>query len=123
MSDQSRTSLRPKLRRFYDVYATSLCRLGIRKTCGNLYLLQCYDSTFKQPSKVFYKNGYSERFRNFRRKTPVLECLFKKFAGLKVCNFTKNSLQLRCFPVNIVKCLRTPILKNISKRLLLYISK
>ena len=28
ISDQSRTSLRPKLRRFYDVIATSLCRLG-----------------------------------------------------------------------------------------------
>ena len=27
--DQSRTSLRPKLRRFQDVFATSLCRLGI----------------------------------------------------------------------------------------------
>ena len=28
ISDQSRTSLRPKLRRFYEVFATSLCRLG-----------------------------------------------------------------------------------------------
>ena len=29
ISDKSRTSLRPKLRRFYDVFATSLCRLGM----------------------------------------------------------------------------------------------
>ena len=28
ISDQSKTSLRPKLRRFYDVFTTSLCRLG-----------------------------------------------------------------------------------------------
>ena len=28
ISDQSRTYLRPKLRRFYDVFAMSLCRLG-----------------------------------------------------------------------------------------------
>ena len=37
-------------------------------------------------------------------------------AGL---NFTKKRLQHRCFPVNIVIFLRTPILKNICKRLLL----
>ena len=41
------------------------------------------------------------------RKTPVLETLFNKVAGLKAYKFTKNSLQLRCFLVNIVKCLRT----------------
>ena len=29
ISDQSRTYLRPKLRRFYDVIAASLCRLDI----------------------------------------------------------------------------------------------
>ena len=28
ISDQSKTSLKPKLRRFYDVFATSLRRLG-----------------------------------------------------------------------------------------------
>ena len=30
-------------------------------------------------------------------KTPVLESLFNKFAGLKVYNFTKKRLQHRCF--------------------------
>ena len=47
-------------------------------------------------------------------KTPVLGLS----AGLQACNFTKRH-QHRCFPVNIAKFLRTPILKNIWKQLLL----
>ena len=54
-------------------------------------------------------------------KSPVLKSLFNKVAGLQACNFTKKRLQHRCFPVNIVKFLRTPILKNICEWLLLYI--
>ena len=49
----------------------------------------------------------------------MLESLFIRAAGLKTCNFIKNRLKHRCFPVNIVKFLRTPILKNICKRLVL----
>ena len=37
---------------------------------------------------------------------------------LQACNFIKMRLQKRCVPVNIAKCLRTPILKNICERLL-----
>ena len=48
-------------------------------------------------------------------ETPVLESLFNKAAGLKVCNFIKKRLQHRCVPVNIAKFLGTPILKNIAK--------
>ena len=36
-----------------------------------------------------------------------------KVAGLQGCNFIKRTLQGRCYPVNITKFLRTPILKNI----------
>ena len=42
----------------------------------------------------------------------MLESLFNKVAGLKVCNVIKKSLQHRCFPVNITKFLRTPILRK-----------
>ena len=41
------------------------------------------------------------------------------FPRLQACNFITNRLQHRCFPLNIVKRLRIPILKNISKSLLL----
>ena len=36
-----------------------------------------------------------------------------------IWNFIKKRLQHRCFPVNIAKCLRTPILKNMYEKLLL----
>ena len=40
---------------------------------------------------------------------------------IKACNFLKKRLQRRCFPLNILKFLRTPILKNFCERLLLNI--
>ena len=49
----------------------------------------------------------------------MLESLFNKVAG-QACNFIKKRLQHRCFPVKIVKLVRTPILKNTCERLLLY---
>ena len=53
------------------------------------------------------KNFVTENFCNIHSKTPVLESLFNKVAGLKVCNFIKKRLQLRYLPVNIAKFLRT----------------
>ena len=41
-------------------------------------------------------------------------------AGLEACNFIKERIQRRRFLVNIAKFLRTPILKNVRERLLLY---
>ena len=58
------------------------------------------------------KKSCSKKFRNIHRKTPVLESLFNKVAELKACKFIKKKLQRRCFPVNIAKFLRAPILKN-----------
>ena len=53
----------------------------------------------------------------------MLESLSNNNAGLQACNFIKKRLQQRCFPVNIAKFLRTPILKNICERLLLESSR
>ena len=50
-----------------------------------------------------------------------LECLFSKVAGLQA-NSIKTRRQRRCFPVNIAKFLRTPILKNVCKRVRLLTS-
>ena len=50
-------------------------------------------------------------------KTPVLKSLFNKVADLQASNFIKK----RCFPVNIAKILRTPILKKICEQQLLTI--
>ena len=49
----------------------------------------------------------------------MLDTLFDKVTVLKDCNFIGKRIQLRCFSVNIAKFLRTPILKNFCKRLLL----
>ena len=46
-------------------------------------------------------------------------CFVKK-GVFKACNFIKKKLQHRYFPVTFAKILRTPILKNICQRLLLY---
>ena len=53
--------------------------------------------------------------------TPVLKSFFNRVAGLQAWNFIKKRLRHRCFPVNIAKFLRTPILRNIYERLLLEI--
>ena len=62
------------------------------------------------------------KFSNIYRKTAMLESLFYKVAGLKAYIFIKKRLQHRCFAVNIAKFLRTPVLKNVCKRLLLILN-
>ena len=50
-----------------------------------------------------------------------MESLFNKVAAQNACNLIKKRLQHNCFPVKCKKLLRTPILKNICGRLLLYL--
>ena len=54
----------------------------------------------KQPPEVLYKKAVLKSFAIFTgKKTPVLDSLFNKFAGMKACKFIKKRLQHRCFPV------------------------
>ena len=48
----------------------------------------------------------------------MLESLFNKFAGLQAGNFITKRFQHRYFPVDIVKFLKTSILKDICELLL-----
>ena len=41
--------------------------------------------------------GVLKKFRNIHRKTPVLESLLNKVAGLKTCNFIKKRLKYDVF--------------------------
>ena len=41
--------------------------------------------------------------------------------NLQACNFIKKRLHHGCFPVNIVKFSKTPILRNICERLLVFL--
>ena len=49
----------------------------------------------------------------------MLKSFLNKVAGLQACNYNKKRPQLKCFPVNIAKFLRTPILKNTCEELFL----
>ena len=73
-------------------------------------------SSQKQPPVVFCKKRV---LKSFHRKTPVLGSLFNIVVGLQAFNFIIKRLQHKCFPVNIAKLLRTPVLKNICEQLLL----
>ena len=55
------------------------------------------------------KKSVLKSFAIFRAKYSCWS-LLNKVAGLQACNFIKKKLQHRYFPVNITKCLRTPIL-------------
>ena len=69
---------------------------------------------------MFCKKSVLKNFVSLIRKQPVLESLFIKAAGLKVCNFIKMRLQHKCFSVKYAKFLRTLIVKIICERLLLH---
>ena len=85
----------------------------------NKTTVEAYVQFQKQPPAVFCKKSCSLKFRKFHRKTPVLESLLNKVAGLQACNFIKKGLQQRHIPVKFAKFLRTHFLKNICERLLL----
>ena len=60
--------------------------------------------------------------KNFAISTGNHLCwslFFNKIASRQACNFTKKRLQQRCFLMNMVKFLKTAILKNICEWLLL----
>ena len=59
----------------------------------------------KQPCADVLQNRCSEKIRKFS-KTPVLESLVNRIAGLQARSFVKKRLQHRCFLVKIAKYLR-----------------
>ena len=50
----------------------------------------------KHPPEVFYQKNCSSKFRNIQRKTPELESLFNKAAGLKN-TYSEKHLQTAAF--------------------------
>ena len=45
-------------------------------------------------TEMFYKKSALKNFRNDHGKTSVLESIVNKVAGLKACNFIKNSMEI-----------------------------
>ena len=61
--------------------------------------------------------------KNFAKSTEKHLCWSHYLTKLRpeACNFIKQWLQRKCFPVDFAKLLRTPILQNICKWQLLYL--
>ena len=76
-------------------------QISQKKTCGVSFSKSCWPSI--TPENTI--------------KPEVFWC-FQGFQ--KTCNFTKKRPHHKCFPGNFAKFSRTPILKNICKRLLLF---
>ena len=65
------------------------------------------------------RKGVLRNFVKFTGKHVCQSLLFNKVAGLRSATLLKKKLWHRCFPMNFAKFLRTPLLRNISGRLLM----
>ena len=74
----------------------------------------------KQPPEVFYKKGVLKNFAKSTGKHLPQSFFFNKVADLRPATLFKKRLWQKYFPMNFSKPLRTPILKNICERLLLF---
>ena len=66
---------------------------------------------------MFYKKAALKNLVILTGKHLCWSLFFNKNAGLQSCNFLKKRLQHRCFPMNIAKFVRIPVMKNISRGL------
>ena len=86
-----------------------------------IYSLLCYlhDCTFRSShQRCSIKKGVLRNFTKFTGKNLRWSLFSNKVAGLRPANLLKKRLCRRCFLVNFVKFLRTPLLQDTSKRLL-----
>ena len=82
----------------------------------------CHYGAFRSSHRRCHIKKCAEEFHKSIRQ-HLWRSLFYKVAGLQACNFIIKRRQHRCFPMNFAKFLRTPILKNISEKLLLSLGK
>ena len=88
------------------------------------YITNTYDYETciqKQRPEVFCKKGILKNSRNFIGKHTCRSLSFTKLKTFRPSTLLKRGILQRCFPVKFPKFLRTPILKNICKRLFLCI--
>ena len=88
-----------------------------------IYLINCLITTFLKKyrsshRKCSVRKGVLKNFANFTGKHLCWSHFLWSCRPL-ACRFFKRRLQHKCFPVKFANLLRTPVLKNISKRLLL----
>ena len=101
------------------MFETLLCFL----LCFINYLTQIAPFFFLFRSsrpEVFCKNDVLRNFAKFTGKHLFQILFFDKIAGLRPATLLKKKLWHRCFPVNFVKFLRTPFLREHLRWLLLF---
>ena len=81
--------------------------------CKFLSSFSAFQETQKQNFYLTQRQPFADVIQN-RWKTPVLEPLFNKVAGLKAYRFIKIRRQHKCFLGKLAKFLRTPFLENNS---------
>ena len=89
-----------------------LTQLRVKVQTLNLWRFFKYFLSFPIHRRCFLK----KMFLKFSQENT---CVGVSFFSLKTCYFIKKRFQQRGFHVKFAKFLRTPILKNISERLLL----
>ena len=91
------------------------------------FVLVCLGQYYTKQLPVQRRNSHQRcsvkkvflKISQYSQENTVLEFLFNKVAGLQGCNFIEKKFHHRCFQVRFAKFLKTPILKNICKQLLL----
>ena len=89
----------------------STWRREIKEQTPQLTLLYC-GRTVRRSRRCYIK------ISQYPQDIPVSKSLFKNITGLAIYILIKKKPLRRCFPVNIAKYLRLPILRSICERLL-----
>ena len=99
------------------------CAEGENDDMGNPNSRERLQLNIKQPSEVFYKQAVVKNLSIFKGKHLCWSLFLIKLQAFRSAtwhNFIKNRFQHRRFSVNIVKFLKTPILKKICERSFIY---
>ena len=109
----------------FAVYIINLIKLIWQCISGLITFLKKYRSSHQRCRSNHQRCSIKKIVLKFleTKKTPVLKPVLIKLQALTLQVFLKKRLQHKCFPMEFTKLLGTPILKNISKRLLLEVYK
>ena len=75
---------------------------------------ECRNQFRSNHQRCSVRKGVLRNFTKFTSKNLCQSLFFNKVVGLRPATLFKKRLQHRCFPVNLVKFLRTSFLQNTS---------
>ena len=90
----------------------------------NLNLVVLLNNQFqKQPAEVFFKKAILKNFATFTGKHLCWRLFLINLQTWRPTSLLKRDSNTVVFPMNVTKFLKTPILKNLCKRLLVPFQK